>query len=181
MAKFYYVYTHHRADNGEVFYVGCAATQERKGHGGFGRAYDFKLRTRAWFEVAGRAGGVEVTIVARCAKRAEAFALERRLIARFGRMDRGLGLLVNQTDGGAGASGQIGTPESRRKKAIQKIGALNPMYGKESHLAKRVRHRPSGREYRSITEAARALGYSMQGVANMLSGFRPNTADVEYA
>lgn len=60
-----------------------------------------------------------------------------------------------------------------------KIGPLNPMFGKPSPLARRVRIREV--EYPSIMAAARAVGYSFQGVANMLSGHRRNRLGVELA
>lgn len=65
-----------------------------------------------------------------------------------------------------------------------KLGARNPMFGKTGerhHLSRKVRVRETGEIYPSVTAAAKALGWSMQGLHNMLTGFRPNTANVEFA
>lgn len=102
--KSFYVYTHHRADNGEVFYVGCATKHRRKRgvKAPYQRAYDFTQRTPAWFKVAGEAGGVRVVFVLETNNQEKAWATERTLIAQYGRQDLDRGFLVNQTDGGLG-------------------------------------------------------------------------------
>lgn len=61
----------------------------------------------------------------------QAFALERMLIAFWGRRDyESNGLLLNQTLGGPGSFGVIQSAETRRKKSLSKIGKKNPMYGR---------------------------------------------------
>lgn len=177
--KNYYVYTH--ATAGGIFYVGCATThwQRRGVKGKRSRAYSRWGHTQAWSDAA--ASGYEVAIGFESDDRAEAFQHEAALITRL-RADGQP--LVNICDGGAGAPGLVDPPSVRRKKAITKVGALNPMYGKTGaahHLSKRVRDRVTGVVYPSITSAARAAGLSMQGLANMLTGHRPNTSTMELA
>jgi hypothetical protein len=51
---------------------------------------------------------------------ADAFDLEKKLIQQYGRKDQGTGILLNQTDGGDGASGRI-----------SKRGEESPLYGRK--------------------------------------------------
>jgi group I intron endonuclease len=59
-----------------------------------------------------------------------AFYIEKFLIACYGRIDIGTGILRNRTDGGDGASGRIVSEETKAKMSIALKGENNPMYGK---------------------------------------------------
>lgn len=59
-----------------------------------------------------------------------AFALERRLILWWGRVDLGTGILHNRTDGGEGASGAIRTTEQRQHLSKVLTGKRKTQYTK---------------------------------------------------
>jgi len=61
-----------------------------------------------------------------------------------------------------------------------KFGENNPMYGKKSHLAKKVIDIETGVEYDSIMEAAKSTPYGFQYVAAMLKGNNPNKTNLRY-
>jgi hypothetical protein len=100
-----YVYVHLKADSLEPFYVGEG--QKRRGWHTHGRS-------KHWNSVV-RKHGVLVMIAQDDMLEAFAFELERNLIARIGRKDKGLGPLVNYTDGGDGASGAIRSDEFKAR------------------------------------------------------------------
>jgi len=60
----------------------------------------------------------------------EAFKHEIYMIAVFGRIDLGTGILYNRTNGGDGCSGLIHSPETRAKLSAANKGENNPHYGK---------------------------------------------------
>jgi hypothetical protein len=114
----YYVYTHHRATTGEIFYVGMGHDR---------RAWDKSKRGKHWKALVVKHGRA-VTIVQSGLQHHEAAALERELIALHGRKDLGLGSLVNYTDGGDGTPGTVVSEElaARRGGSISK--SLQRMY-----------------------------------------------------
>jgi hypothetical protein len=59
-----------------------------------------------------------------------ALALERRLIAWWGRKDIGTGILLNRTDGGEGASGRITSAETRKKISDANTGNTSWLKGR---------------------------------------------------
>jgi len=70
----------------------------------------------------------------------EAFLLERKLIAEYGRKDLGTGILRNLTEGGEGASGRIAKPESIKKRVIKNTGKKRtPEQKKRMSLAQKGR------------------------------------------
>lgn len=116
------VYQHRRVDNNEVFYVGIGKSEKR--------AYDKSRRYKPWKDfIKNHPYYVEITHKDICWE--EACAIERYLIAFYGRRDLGLGPLVNMTDGGDGITNL--SEESRRKMAVNKgmFGELNYFYGKK--------------------------------------------------
>lgn len=115
----FYVYEHWRPDTGQCFYVG-------KGKGN--RANSLKRKGRHGYIVAklARIGlAVEVRVIRSGLTEIEAFALERDLISKHGRADRGTGPLINSTDGGDGRAGWKASEETRAKIAEKLRGNRN--------------------------------------------------------
>lgn len=98
----FYVYTHHRATDGAVFYVG---------KGTRGRAYKTHGRNLHWKRVVAK-HGYYVTIVADGMTESEALQKEIKLIADIGKI-----ALCNMTDGGEGMSGHTHSVETKRKQS----------------------------------------------------------------
>lgn len=115
----FYVYTHHKATTGEIFYVG-------KGHGR--RAWEKADRNPFWKRIVSK-HGVVVKVAQDGLQEWAAFELECDLIALHGRRNLGDGSLVNLTDGGDGASGTVVGDETRAK-----LSATNTMVGKNPEL-----------------------------------------------
>lgn len=94
-----------------------------------------------------RAEGLEplVVVVEGNLAASEAFALERKLILRYGRRDLRNGILTNLTDGGDGPLNI--SPETREKMRQRMTGAGSPTFG--------VGHTPEAREKMSKAQRER--------------------------
>ena len=95
----YYVYQYLRKD-GSPYYIG-------KGSGR--RAY---VKQRA---ISKPTDNTQIQIIARHLSEPEAFLLETKLVALYGRVDLGNGILHNKTDGGDGVFGRKPCPETIQK------------------------------------------------------------------
>ena len=100
------VYKHIRKDTNEVFYIGIGKSEKR--------AYDMKHH-RSEFHQNISKRGVNVEIVEEGLDWEDACNKERELIDLYGRRDKGLGSLVNMTDGGDGGHGMIMSDDAKEK------------------------------------------------------------------
>jgi hypothetical protein len=99
-----YVYQHTRLDTNEVFYVGIGKTKHR--------VYSKSDRNKHWHHIVNKVG-YSAQIILDGITWEEACEKEKEFIAFYGRRDRGLGTLVNMTDGGEGT---LGCPISEKHK-----------------------------------------------------------------
>lgn len=131
----FYVYVHCRQSDMRPFYVG-------KGHGR--RAYETseKRRSKHWVNTA-RKHGVYVNILQSDLTEAEAFELEKKVIADLRQQGH---TLVNMTDGGEGASGVKMTDE---KKALLRSVLL----GHTFNVGRK--HSPESKERMSLVQKKR--------------------------
>jgi len=90
------VYVHRKKTNGEVFYVGMGNKDRPK-------QKHKAARNVLWHRVV-RKHGYNIEIIKEGLRKQEAFDLEIELIKKYGRRDKGLGTLVNLTNGGEGGS-----------------------------------------------------------------------------
>lgn len=105
----HYVYSHHKHDDGAVFYIG-------KGSGN--RAYTYGNRNKYWKNIVAKHGGFKVHILASKLTSNEALNFERIVITKL-REDKKI-KLSNLTDGGDGSYNP--SIETREKMRIAKIG-----------------------------------------------------------
>lgn len=130
----FYTYIHRKADTGEVFYVG-------KGKGQ--RATTIYNRTKYWQNVVKKHGFV-VEISSVFDIESDALDDEVRLIEKL----RNEGVrLVNLTNGGEGASGQVFTDDRRKKISLSLTGKTIP-----EEVRKKISASLSGRKAPKRTE-----------------------------
>jgi hypothetical protein len=98
----FYVYAHHRATDGAIFYIG---------KGTKGRAYKTHGRNAHWKRVVAKYG-YYVTILADNLTESESFEKEMKFIAEFGKT-----ALCNMTGGGEGMSGHTHSIATKRKQS----------------------------------------------------------------
>lgn len=147
--KNYYVYKYLRED-GTPYYVG-------KGKGN--RAYLNGRSTPKPPQLD------RIQLIKENLTEAEAFALERTLIAEYGRKDLGTGILRNLTDGGEGVSGRITKPESIEKRVAKNTGKKRTQEQRERmSLAQKGRKSTEYTEEQK-TEISRKISESQKGKA----------------
>lgn len=101
------VYQHRRLDTNEVFYIGIGKTTKR--------AYEKNNhRNNHWKGIVNKYG-YDVDILIEGIEWEDACNVEAGMIEAYGRHDKGLGCLANQTDGGDGAFGVIVKEETKEK------------------------------------------------------------------
>jgi len=124
LSLFYFmaiVYQHRRKDTNEIFYIGIGKKIKRA---------DSKYRrNKHWHNIVNKTS-YEIQILYDNISWEEACAIERYLIALYGRRDLGFGPLVNMTDGGEGTIGIVVSEETKKKQSTSRSGQNNPMYGK---------------------------------------------------
>jgi len=155
------VYTHKRQDTGEVFYVGIGLLKTR--------AYQRKHRNEHWYNVVNKCGGFCVEIIIEDVDWTDACALEKQLISRYGRRDKGVGTLVNKTDGGEGTLNAIWSEKQNAGRSAKLKGRVAWNKGKQmsedfkkkiaevSSISKRKLISVDGVVYRGLVEASEKL------------------------
>lgn len=158
----FYTYVHHRADDGQVFYVG-------KGKGA--RAQSSKGRNPFWHRTA-KKHGIRVEIAAPWSTEAEAFEHEKFLIACFRDMGHPLS---NLTDGGEGVSGLKFSDEARARMVQRQTGKT---VSAEVRAKMSATHKAMGPHPNSIA-ALRGRPVSSETRARMSAAHRGRTVPKE--
>lgn len=122
----YFIYLHRRADTGEVFYVGKGTHTHKKQ---YERAFVTKKRSKFWNAIVAKCGH-SIELIADFFTEADAFAMERDLIALYGRRRDG-GSLCNLTLGGDGSSGLEKSFETLEKLRAAVAGERHANWGKK--------------------------------------------------
>jgi len=123
--KEYYVYRHIRLDNNQVFYVGIGTKQaEYNCHRAeYLRAYNTYNRSTFWSRVYYKTA-IRVEIIFESTNYEEILLKEQEFIKLYGRRNLLQGTLVNMTDGGEGALGNVMSEESKLKISIANTGRV---------------------------------------------------------
>ena len=148
----FYVYTHHRATDGAIFYVG---------KGTKGRAYKTHGRNVHWKRVVAKYG-YYVNIVAGGLTESEALKKETSLIAEIGKI-----ALCNMTDGGEGMSGYRHSETGKFKIAASKVGKPRPPEAVEKMRLSKLGKNASEATRQKMSDARKGHRHSAEAVEKM--------------
>lgn len=115
-----YVYLHINPITYEPFYIGKGGGLTKRKES---RAFSIQNRNKHWTNIVNKYG-FDVIFLENNLEEIEAFELEKYWIKRIGRKDKGLGTLVNYTDGGEGTSGRINSIETNKKIGMANKGKI---------------------------------------------------------
>lgn len=170
----YFVYRHRRLDNNQIFYVGIGI--KRKLHSltiesEYERAFVTKTRSNFWKNVSNKTD-YKVEILMECSSKERVINVEKELIKIYGRKDLKSGTLVNFTSGGEGIEKLNQEIEKLRVSKISQA-LKNRIRRPETFIKiaeakyKKV-VRSDGKEFNSITEAAKELNISIAAISKTL-------------
>ncbi len=146
----FYVYAYLRQRNSPIGNVG---TPYYIGKGKDDRAWEWHRKTPVPKDIS------RIIIVGHNLTEEEAFTLEVKMIAGYGRVDNETGILRNLTDGGEGRSGVISSEETRRKISESKQNPSDETRHKLSEANKgKIR---SEETRRKMSEAAKGNQYAL--------------------
>lgn len=148
----FYVYTHRRASDGVVFYVGKGQTN---------RAYRKDGRNRHWRNIVAKYG-YSIVIEKSNLSDNDAAAYEIELIASIGREN-----LCNKTDGGDGMSGYVHTDAGKRKISDAHKGKPRPAVAVEKMRASKIGKTLSEETKRKMSEAKKGRKHSDESIEKM--------------
>ena len=158
----FYVYTHHRATDGAIFYVG---------KGTKGRAHKTDGRNVHWKRVVAKYG-YYVTIVADGLTESDALSKEIAIIAELGKI-----ALCNMTDGGEGMSGYRHSETGKSKISASKVGKRRPAEAVEKMRQSKLGKKASEATRQKMSDARKGYSHSPEAVEKMRQ--KANTRSAE--
>lgn len=194
--KKYYIYSHTRLDNNEIFYIGLGTNYEKVL---LKRAKSKYKRNKFWNNVVNKTS-YKIDIIFESDSLEIVRNKEIELIKFYGRRDLGLGSLVNLADGGEGNHGFIPSEEfksniskrntgkscSKETKEKMSLAQKGKFVSKEtgqkisnskknksvtkitSSFNKRVKHIPSNEVFASLTKAAYTFNFRRNTLAKLI-------------